>query len=369
MLYYTKDWYLWCANQSLDGFDDAEAYWELRDAVIPGNLRGVAVTTADPESGPLFEVEENALRAALQQNTLDLRSTALVWLFLTLGPNPMNLALLRESDLNAYTLANQNFYELKVPRIKKRVPPRAEFKVRKIEKFLGAMLVQLRDQNLEEYPHEKAGSRPLFWSTNGSQALAGWHDFERHTSAADLSIELTKGVERLNVISPVTNLPLRITPRRLRYTFAVRMVRQGCDATILAELLNHTDLQNVLVYYANKGAQKRIDDVTNERFGPLAKRFLGRIVKDETEARGTPATRIKTTINLLDLGSCGLEGDCNKAMPYGCYICPKFLAWHDAPHDRFLDEVKKIAKGAREAVQMNDIINAVGEVVQRCKAQ
>jgi hypothetical protein len=92
-------------------------------------------------------------------------------------------------------------------------------------------------------------------------------------------------------------------------------------------------------------------------------------VKDETEAGGTPVTRIKATINLLDLGSCGLEGDCNKAMPYGCCICPKFLAWKDAPHDRFLEEVKKIAKGAREAAPMNDIINAIGEVVQRCKAR
>jgi hypothetical protein len=125
----------------------------------------------------------------------------------------------------------------------------------------------------------------------------------------------------------------------------------------------------VLVYYANRDAQKKIDEATNERFGPRAARFLGRIVKDERAAGGTPATRVKSTINLLDLGSCGNEGICDKSIPYGCYICPKFIAWKDAPHDRFLEQVKKIVAGPREAVQMNDIINAIFQVVESCKTE
>jgi hypothetical protein len=191
------------ANQSLDGFDDVEAYWYLRDTVIPGNPKGVAVTTADPNDGPLFEVEENALRAALQENTPDLRSSTLIWLFLTLGPNPMNIAYLRESDLKVRPLANQTYYEIKMPRIKKRVAPRAEFKTRKLEKFLGAMLAQLREQNLEQYTIDTP-YRPLFWSSKPRRASPDLHEFTYHASAEDLSIELRKAVERLNVISPIT---------------------------------------------------------------------------------------------------------------------------------------------------------------------
>jgi hypothetical protein len=367
-LHFARDWYLWCSDQSLPGFDDAETYWALRNTVIPGNPKGVAVTTADPNEGPLREVEENALRAALQQSTIDLPSLVLVWLFLTLGPNPLNVALLRESDLIHYTLAGQNFYELKVPRIKKRVRYRAEFRTRKIEGFLGALLVQLREDNLKKYP-QNTPNRPLFWSSKPRAVSPEWREFEYHLSAVEIALHLQTAVEGLNVISPITGQPLRIYARRLRYTFATRLVRQGCDSAVLADLLDHSDEQYVLVYFANRDAQKKIDEATNERFGPRAARFLGRIVEDESEAGGTAATRIKEPINLMDLGTCGNEGLCDKALPHGCYQCPKFIAWKHAPHERFLRDVKRIAASPRDAVQMSDIISAISQVVEKCKTE
>jgi integrase len=368
-LYYTKDWFLWCANQSLDGFDDAETYWTLKDTVIPGNAKGRAVETSDPEDGPLFEVEENALRAALQECTLTLRAKALVWIFFALGPNPMNVALLAENDVAWEERAGVDYYSLKVPRIKKRLKPRAQFMERKLDKFLGSLLIQLRDENIRRYG-QPAQLRPLFWGTEKRDTGADWRMFEWFSGANDLSRELSAAIDSLRVVSPITGEVLRITPRRLRYSFATRQVLQGCDSDWLARLLDHSDEQNVMVYFKNKEAHKTVNASINERFGRVAKRFLGRIMKDERSAGGTAQNRIKEIIDLneiMNLGSCGLDGPCNKAMPAGCYECRKFVAWEDAPHERFLEQVKKRANGPREAVQMSGVISAIQQVVDACK--
>ena len=44
--------------------------------------------------------------------------------------------------------------------------------------------------------------------------------------------------------------------------------------------------------------------------------------------------------NLGGIGACGANFLCNLFPPLSCYVCPKFIAWKDAPHEAMLDELE-----------------------------
>ena len=172
---------------------------------------------------------------------------------------------------------------------------------------------------------------------------------------------------RLNVMSPRTKRPLVITTRRLRYTFASKMVRQGVTARDLAELLDHTDTQHVQVYYkADSRFVERLDATVAVHLGPAIKAFMGEVV-----------IRPKLTIDLIPfrelpaLGACGASFSCGLSAPKNCYTCTEFSAFEDGAHKAVLESLVSernellAANHERIAEQLDRTILAVGEVVAR----
>src|SRR6185312_6381648 len=145
--HYARDWYRWCADQGLPGFDDAELLFELVDLRIPGNKKGEAVLSEDPEEGPIDDLEEIALRAALHRDTGHLLERTLTWSFLALGSNPKNLVYLLENDHKTITHEGVAFHSLDMPRIKKGVHPREILKPRKLDGFLATLFNELKQRN------------------------------------------------------------------------------------------------------------------------------------------------------------------------------------------------------------------------------
>ena len=145
----------------------------------------------------------------------------------------------------------------------------------------------------------------------------------------------------------------------------------------LAELLDHTDLQHVLVYYAGTSMTKRLDEALAVSVGPLVGRFMGRVVSSGADAAGsggsvkaTPMGRIK------DIGTCGSTALCALYPPFSCYLCPLFQPWRNAPHREVLEDVIRQRDDRIEAVgrsddriakQYDELILAIGEVVALCE--
>jgi len=379
--HYTRDWYRWCSDQQLLGFDDPELVYELLTLRIPGNKKGEAVLSEDPEDGPLDDLEEITLRAALQRDR-DNVDTALprilTWAFLSLGSNPKNLVYLRESDYKAIINGEHTFYSLDVPRIKKGAHPRSDLKTRKLDASLATLLKQLimRNQKLDI----PAGfARPLFARAKPRKDCIGTaiHEYAFHFTARELTELVNTYVARLGVISHRTGKTLYVTPRRLRYRFATKKVQEGCPMDVLRELLDHTDLQNVLVYYAGTSMTKRLDGALAVTVGPMVNRFMGRVVSDEAAAVGTGG-RIKAEPmgRIKNIGSCGSTSLCSLFPPFSCYLCPLFQPWRSAPHREVLEDLvcqreARIAATGRDddriAKQYDEIILAVGQVVALCK--
>lgn len=378
-------WYIWATDAGFEIFD-YEVAAEFTQLRVGGNPLGVAVLNSDPTAGPLRDVEitefRSALKAASRSCTLSTGDLAISWLLLSFGTNPKNLTLLEESDLIRTEIKGEDpIFELKIPRIKKRTAgDRDQFRTRRLTPFLGSLLEQLILEN-NKLGWEPGFTRPIFRRTKRDESLRGT-DFWVHAYRTKPS-ELGR---RLNYISDILQLksfegqPLRLTPRRLRYTFATRLVQEGASIQAVADALDHSTIDHVQVYFnARSDTVKALDRALCMRLAPIAQAFLGKVVRGSSEAvRGDDPKSIIGHLNELDskfsnVGSCGSFGACDLLAPVACYTCNDFQAWLDAPHIQILEglerrRAQKLLEGAdpKWTQLYDETMLAVAQVVQRC---
>ena len=96
---------------------------------------------------------------------------------------------------------------------------------------------------------------------------------------------------------------------------------EGYGELVIAELLDHTDTQNVGVYVqATPEIVERIDRAMALHLAPLAQAFAGVIIRNESDARrkGDPASRIcdpRFEPSMKPMGNCGQHGFCGELAP------------------------------------------------------
>ncbi|MFM0209493.1 site-specific integrase [Paraburkholderia sediminicola] len=386
-----RRWFVFCADQEYEGFDE-ELATVLENKVIGGNPKGHAVLSGDPNSGPLRYVEIAALQGRLlsgMQSPLDSLDAFLVmWLSMSFGIYPKAMQYLNEEDLIRTDLPDGGVrYELRIPRLKKRgVNLRKQFHVRPVDPRVGALFEHKKRENQAIWGYAFFGrdsrdmERPMFPSWSPDSTLTGT-PFEAQAMRRPKSFfgEQLNAFVKASGIRAGDGSPLRITARRLRYTFATRLVREGASPTELAQALDHSDLQHVMVYFNSRSdAVISLDAAYALRLAPYAQLFLGLVIRDETEAtRGNdPASRVHFADQrkLRTVGSCGSFSFCGLNAHRACYTCFKFQPWFEGPHERVLDLLFRERQDLLErgvdlkVVEANDLtILAVAEVVRRCQ--
>jgi len=381
-------WYLWCADCGLPGFDD-EVAADLDSVRLKAAPRSAAVMRQDPQSGPLRRSEYEPLEIALRSQRateLPLVDRVVAWLFLCFGTNPRNLTLLAEDDFITTALNDGSVvHELRIPRIKKRTPgERDQFRTRRLVPELAELIRQLIDHNrvaLKGAAEE--AFRPLLRGTERKVLLGtpfAHHRFRMRVG--DLGATLHRVSDALD-LKAHDGSPLHLTPRRLRYTFATKLVADGASPQEVADALDHSDTGYVMVYFNTRSdVVQRLDKAMGLALAPIAQAFMGVIVDDETGAirARDKNSRIKhyspTMKSLENVGSCGSFGFCGLMAPIACYTCTHFQAWLDGPHEHVLDELERkrnerLAAGADpKMTQIHDrTMLAVAEVIVRCAAR
>jgi integrase len=360
----------------------------LNQLRLKGNFKGEAVLTMDPEKGPFTEIELHgiygALHDAYSQGRIQTRHYVLTLLYMALGPRNIQLAALKTKDLTVLKARDgPSSYLLNVPRAKQRGQNiRDELKSRALDHDIGHLL-EAHIENVKEH-HQKnitdkidAKELPLFpyWFSSNP---AG---FTHHSNGNDLYKEIAGIFQKLTVTSERTGKKIKVSPTRFRRTIGTRAAMEGHGELIIADLLDHTDTQNVGVYVeATPEIIDRIDKALALHLAPMAQAFMGIIIEDESKAeRGDdPASRIRSpnieSAKGGSVGSCGKYGFCGAYAPIACYTCRKFQAWLDGPHETVLEEL--ILKRERTLEQTGDeriafvndrTILAVAEVVRKCK--
>ncbi|BCS42441.1 MULTISPECIES: site-specific integrase [Pseudomonas syringae group genomosp. 2] len=356
---------------------------------IKGNEKGYAVQSMCPENGPLTDIEMEAIVSGVldcyAEGRIDLRQTCFAMILAMTGRRPAQIAALKIKDL----IHVEQRYFINFPRGKqKHVGWRQSFSKFEVVEDLW-MLLQEQLAHVKSVISNLCGGSvqqnlvpelPLFpaikhYDMNKDLGVQLAGDF-LHARVSEIGYSMSSVKEVIAVISHRTGAYTNINPYRFRYTLGTNLAREGRGEYIIAQALDHSDIQNAGVYVRNiPEIVERIDKAVALQLAPLAQAFQGVLVVDETKARrgGDRSSRICSAGG--NVGSCGSYGFCGALAPLACYTCSHFQPWLDGPHEAVLDQLILERDGVYEdtgdlkTASVNDrLILAVSDVVTRCNA-
>jgi hypothetical protein len=163
------------------------------------------------------------------------------------------------------------------------------------------------------------------------------------------------------------------------------MAEEGASLFHIAEVLDHSDTQNVRVYVETASSiTELVAKATDSALEPLVKRFQGKIVDSAAGSQSPliPASAPHMGIDHLDVGGIGLcgldahaDGPCRLLPPISCYLCPSFAALRDGPHEQMLHSIETfLASGGqtndkRILMQLEDVRAGILQVVSAVRTE
>ncbi|MFJ7885813.1 site-specific integrase [Pseudomonas sp. NPDC096917] len=372
-----------------------EFFKTLQGWRLKGNEKGRAVLQMDSQKGPLTDIEMQGVLDGVitcySKRRLRLETFTLILILLYTGRRAIQLVTLKIKDVRENKTNKITGYEINFPRAKQRYAMwRSTFKACAIDEDLWLVLqLQVADtvkklQSLVDFPLSDAVIQelPLFpdFSTVSHRTtesdLLGLLQFDYvHAPVNICNTALARFSETHQVFSERTGEPLNLTSRRFRSTLGTNLARQGYGIAIVAEVLDHSDLQSAGCYIKSlSDIVERIDKAVAQQLAPFAQAFQGILVKSEQDAiRGKdPSSRISN--GQVNVGTCGSFGFCGALAPVACYTCTHFQPWVDGPHEQVLNEllassdrVWGVTQDFKVASANDRLILAVTEVVRRCE--
>jgi hypothetical protein len=194
-----------------------------------------------------------------------------------------------------------------------------------------------------------------------------------HRTAKVVGLMIKQGYADLEVSSERTGLPIAATPRRLRSTFGTRAAAEGHSAIEIAEMLDHTDTQNVQVYVeARPEFIENLDAKIALHLAPFAQAFAGVLIDRPSKHEPRENVVTEASPNGNGLGNCGSHAFCGLAAPIACYTCRQFRPWRDGPHKAVLEGLIQERERLMETTDQriasvrDRTIVAVADVVRQC---
>lgn len=371
----------------------------LQSWTLQGNIKGDAVKRLDPNEGPLTDNELTAFNdgvvRAFEKNQVTLDELAICLLISHTGRRPKQIAHTKVCDLDGTkkNKKDESMYLIHIPRAKQRGEVfRDSFKSFAMSLELWTVLsAQKRNSiasvervlgyELQEADREALPLLPDLTAFETVQSVVELRTLlatdHMHLSSAKITEALKKAVTTSRIVSERTGQLLDVVATRFRYTKGTRAAREGFGLMVIAELLDHTDIQNVEVYTKNVPEHAQaLNKAMALQLAPYAQAFQGVLVDREADAKrgGDLSSRIK--FKGQSMATCGQYGFCGANAPIPCYTCNHFQPWLDGPHEEVLadllaerDRVQQITDDAVMASVNDRTILAVVNVIQRCEAR
>ncbi|HFF6157967.1 TPA: site-specific integrase [Stenotrophomonas maltophilia] len=370
----------------------------LRGWRIQGNEKGVAVASGCPESGPYTDLEMSALldwaNLAVARKDIAFEDYAYLLTLAMTARRPVQIAALRGRDLISESGGGAPLFRLYIPRAKQRgLTFRGAFRSLAILEDLYLVLRQQHRKSVAAVSEAigravepaQAGEVPIFLNFKQledvghidelTDLLMGSAPDRLHATTGAFASALQRCEKVSTARSERTGGFIRLSATRFRHTRGTKLRREGFSAFIIAELLDHSDIQNVRVYTDNTAQEAVvINELVGAQLAPFAQACLGRLVRSEREAiRGDdPRSRVPNDRQRA-VGTCGNYGFCASGYR-ACYTCHHFQPWVDGPHEEVLVDLYAEKERTRKAgcadviVNANDqLILAVEHCVSMCK--
>lgn len=364
----------------VNGVSD-EAVRFLKSRRKKGNTKGEAVITLDPVKGPLSDLEFEDLMSAVTQayaeNRIPEQLYLLAWLIALTGQRVCQYCALKVKDVHRMETNGQIVYEIDIPKAKQQDElVRDSFLRRPLPLQIGEALWSHGQKVARSY-ESLSEDAPLFPTSSVTNVLTQLDEkFRHHFDARVLSSYLNKGLSRIAPVSHRTGESMHVAVGRFRDTIGTRAAQEGYGELVIAEILGHSDTQNVKCYVAViPEIAQRLDRQLAKELAPIANAFNGRIlVKKQNATRaGDPSSDIVDYANAGEgVGSCGTSYDCRFNAPVACYVCHNFEAWLDAPHEALLEHLLAererllVTSGPRIASSNDRVIIAIQSVIDTC---
>ncbi len=365
---------------------------------LQGNEKGAAVASGCPESGPYTDLEMAALldwgNLAVARKDIVFEDYAYLLTLAMAARRPVQIAALRGRDLIHEAGEGAPMFRLNIPRAKQRgLAFRGSFRSLAILEDLYLVLRQQHRQSVAAVSEAigravdptLAGEVPIFLNRmrlegvedvdEVSELLMGGAPDQLHATTGMLSSALQRCAKASTARSERTGEFTRLSATRFRHTRGTKLRREGFSAFIIAELLDHSDTQNVRVYTENTAQEAVvINELVGAQLAPFAQACLGKLVHSEREAiRGDDSRSRVPNDRQHAVGTCGNYGFCASGYR-ACYTCYHFQPWVDGPHEEVLVDLYAEKKRTRESgcadviVNANDqLILAVEHCVSMCK--
>jgi len=348
-----------------------------------GNVKGEGVMTFDPVTGPLTEYELQQLitelNGAYAAGQLDKQFYHLSWLVILTGQRVSQYCALKVKDLGRGTDEfGEVTFEIMIPKAKQRGEViRDSFLSRPLNVQFGESLWKYAQEVRTESP-ERGDDAPLFPSSvNHREGYQLNSDFEGHWNSTELSAQFQAALSALAPVSPRTLAPMNLAVGRFRDTLGTRAAQEGLRELVIAEILGHSDTQNVGCYTAAiPEIAARMDKQLAKDLAPIANAFMGVILirpEDATRAGDSSSLIVDYRNSKKGVGSCGSKYDCTFNVPIACYTCKSFEAWLDGPHEQLFEQLTKkreqlLATSGPRVAAINDLtIVAVKRVIDECQ--
>lgn len=354
---------------------------------IQGNEKGAAVASGCPESGPYTDLEMAALldwaNLAVERKDIVFEDYAYLLTLAMTARRPVQIAALRGRDLVRETGEGAPMFRLNIPRAKQRgLTFRGAFRSLAILEDLYLVLRQQHRQSVavvseaigREVDPALAGEVPIFLNPKRLEGvghidevtdlLMGGAPDQLHITTVELGSALQCCARASTARSERTGEFIRLSAMRFRHTRGTKLRREGFGAFIIAELLDHSDTQNVRVYTENTAQEAVvINELVGAQIAPFAQACLGKLVRSEREAiRGDdPRSRVPNDRQHA-VGTCGNYGFCTSGYR-ACYTCYHFQPWVDGPHEEVLVDLYAEKERTREAGCVDVIVNANDQLI------
>ena len=367
--------------------------WRIR-----GNEKGRAVIQGDPRTGPYTELEIYSIldcaNRAVSLREIDLEAYSYLLTLLMTARRVSQIAALRGIDLPPHGAdKGAGEFDIQFPRAKQRDGHfRQDFREFSAPEDLHLILRAQHQDSVArvkqalgcDVPADLEQQVPVFInsailneirdSAALREILMGNVPDRLHTKTAHLSNCLNRCEAACAAKSERTGERIHLVATRFRYTRGTNLRREGFGAEVIAELLDHSDTQNVSVYTENTVQEAEIiNQTTGAKLAPFAQACMGTLVDSERDAiRGdVPGSRVPNHQQEA-VGTCGNFSFCASSFR-ACYTCHHFQPWVDGPHEEVLYELyrekDRAAKAgcAREVVNADDrLILAVEDCVALC---
>lgn len=370
-------------SYGFEGVSD-EAVELLNGWRIKGNRKGVAVRNGLPTAGPYTDLEVAAIldwaTNAVAQKAIPFEDFAYLMTLAMTARRPVQIAALCGGDLVEERKNGVSLFRINFPRAKQRGGGfRKDFRSLAVIEDLYVVLQHQHSRSVAEVQSRQVGrlsdemkaAIPVFLNKD---SLSGPLPFEMRLRDREPDFHyipvklLGNKLRRLGKLceahSERTGSIITLSANRFRYTRGTKLRREGFGAFVIAELLDHGDVQNVGVYTENTAQDAVIiNELVGSKLAPFAQACMGTLVQSEREAiRGDdPNSRVANNKQNAT-GTCGNYGFCASGYR-ACYTCHHFQPWVNGPHDEVLVELYSEKECVREAGCDELVVNANDQLI------